>query len=83
MLRCFQPESAFNDLDSWDVAGMAAGLGGDGHKATTRAELAQALDAAFTTRGRFQLIQAVYPRGVLSPTLERFVAGQKRLHANA
>ncbi len=83
MLRCFQPESAFNDLDEWRFADIAPALGGDGYRATTRAELQAALATAAATRGRFQLVQAVYPRGQLSRTLERFVAGVKRLHANA
>jgi indolepyruvate decarboxylase len=33
------------------------------------------------TRGRFQLIEVTIPRGVLSDTLQRFVAGVKRLSA--
>ena len=33
------------------------------------------------TRGRFQLIDITIPRGVLSETLSRFVAGVKRLNA--
>lgn len=81
MLRTFQPESAFNDLDDWRFADMAAGMGGDGVRVRTRAELKAALDKAFATRGRFQLIEAMIPRGVLSDTLARFVQGQKRLHA--
>lgn len=81
MLRTFQPESAFNDLDDWRFADMAAGMGGDGVRVRTRAELGAALEKAWATRGRFQLIEAMIPRGVLSDTLARFVAGQKRLHA--
>ncbi|TWA67271.1 phenylpyruvate decarboxylase [Azospirillum brasilense] len=81
MLRTFQPESAFNNLDDWRFADMAAGMGGDGVRVRTRAELKAALDKAFATRGRFQLIEAMIPRGVLSDTLARFVQGQKRLHA--
>ncbi len=83
MLRCFQPESAFNDLDEWRFADLAPALGGEGVRVETRAELAQALERAFTTRGRFQLVEVVYPRGQLSPTLERFVQGVKRLSGNA
>ncbi len=60
---------------------MAAGLGGDGVRVTTRRELQAALARAAATRGRFQLIEAMIPRGVLSATLERFVAGVKRLSA--
>jgi indolepyruvate decarboxylase len=81
MLRAFQPESAFNDLDDWRFAEMAGPMGGDGQRVTTRAELAQALAYAAATRGRFQLIEAMIPRGVMSATLSRFVAGVKRLHA--
>ncbi|KON80362.1 indolepyruvate/phenylpyruvate decarboxylase [Azoarcus sp. PA01] len=79
MLRTFQPESAFNNLDDWGFAAMADGLGGDGVRVGTRAELKAALDHALATRGRFQLIEAIIPRGVLSDTLSRFVAGVKRL----
>jgi indolepyruvate decarboxylase len=83
MLRTFQPESSFNDLGHWGYAEMAAGLGGDGVRVSTRAELVQALEHAVATRGRFQLIEITIPRGVLSPTLQRFVAGVKRLNAPA
>jgi indolepyruvate decarboxylase len=60
---------------------MAAGLGGDGVRVNTRAELQAALDRAIATRGRFQLIEVMIPSGVLSQTLQRFVAGVKRLNA--
>ncbi|MBI5898088.1 MAG: indolepyruvate/phenylpyruvate decarboxylase [Rhodocyclales bacterium] len=79
MLRTFQPESGFNDLGDWGYADMAAGLGGDGVRVGTRAELEAALERAMATRGRFQLIEIAIPRGVLSATLQRFVAGVKRL----
>ena len=79
MLRTFQPESEFNNLDDWGFASMAAGLGGDGVRVSTRAALRDALEHAVATRGRFQLIEAMIPRGVLSDTLARFVAGVKRL----
>ncbi|MCK9983672.1 MAG: indolepyruvate decarboxylase [Azoarcus sp.] len=79
MLRTFQPESGFNDLGHWGFAEMAAGLGGDGVRVSTRAELKAALDKAIATRGRFQLIEVTIPRGVLSTTLSRFVAGVKRI----
>lgn len=81
MLRTFQPESSFNDLGDWDFASMAHGLGGDGVRVFTRAELKAALDQAMATRGRFQLIEVMIPSGVLSTTLARFVAGVKRLNA--
>lgn len=80
MLRAFQPESLFNNLDRWDFAGMAAGMGGDGVRVETRAQLRAALEHAATTRGRFQLLDVSIPRGTLSATLARFVAGVKRLN---
>lgn len=81
MLRTFQPESSFNDLGHWGYAEMAAGLGGHGVRVGTRAELKAALDEAFAARGQFRLIEITLPRGVLSTTLQRFVAGVKRLSA--
>ena len=81
MLRTFQPESRFNDLGHWGFAEMAAGLGGDGQRVGSRAELKAALDKALATRGRFQLIELTIERGVLSTTLARFVACVKQLNA--
>jgi indolepyruvate decarboxylase len=82
MLRTFQPESHFNDLDDWGFASMAAGMGGDGERVTTRRQMKDALDRALARRGRFQLIEIMIPRGVLSNTLQRFVEGVKRLNAS-
>lgn len=79
MLRVLQPESRFNDLDDWHFADIAASLGGIGERVTTRAELAAALDRALATRGRFHLIEIMLPRGKMSDTLSRFLAGVKRL----
>jgi indolepyruvate decarboxylase len=83
MLRAFQPESKFNDLDDWHFADLARGMGGDGIRVATRRELAAALERAIATRGRFQLIEAMIPRGTQSPTLARFVAAVKRLQVAA
>jgi indolepyruvate decarboxylase len=83
MLRTFQPESRFNDLDEWNFADLAHALGGDGVRVRTRMELAAALARAVLTRGRFQLIEAMLPRGALSTTLGRFVAGVKRVGQRA
>lgn len=79
MLRAFQPESRFNDLDDWNFAAMATPLGGDGYRVSTRAELGAALEQAIGHRGRFQLIEAMIPRGRLSSTLARFVGAVRRL----
>ena len=79
MLRTFAPDAKFNDLDRWDFASMAAGMGGDGHAVATVGELVAALARAHATRGRFQLLDIRLGPGVLSPTLERFVNAVKRL----
>jgi indolepyruvate decarboxylase len=72
-LRVLQPGSRLGELDAWRFADMAAGMGGDGVRVETRAELKAALERAVQTRGRFQLVEAMIPRGVLSRTLSRFV----------
>jgi indolepyruvate decarboxylase len=38
MLRVFQPESRFNDLDDWHFADIAGPIGGVGERVTTRRE---------------------------------------------
>lgn len=83
MLRVFQPESKFNDLDTLHYAEIAKVLGGDGYRAETRAELQAALQTASHTRGRFQLVEIVLERGAISPALANFVAGFKRLRGEA
>ena len=77
MLRVFQPESAFNNLDDWRFAELAGPLGGDGVRVATRRALVDALARAHATRGRFQLIEVMLQRGQTSDTLARFVAGFK------
>jgi indolepyruvate decarboxylase len=77
MLRVFQPESRFNNLDDWRFAELAGPLGGDGVRVHTRRDLAAALARAHATRGKFQLIEVMLPRGATSDTLARFVAGYK------
>lgn len=81
MLRAFQPEARYTDLGDWNFAAMAPMLGGDGYRVQTRGELARTLRRALDKRGRFQLIEAMLPRGAQSATLERFVAGVRRLQA--
>lgn len=77
MLRAFQPESAFNNLDDWHFADIAKSIGGHGERVTTRRQLATALEAAIKRRGVFSLIEVMLPRGVTSDTLARFVSGFK------
>ncbi len=75
MLRAFQPESRFNDLDELNYAEIANSLGGNGRRVTCRRELQQALDAAVRATDCFQLIEIMLERGQLSQTLSRFVTG--------
>ncbi|MBV8563925.1 MAG: indolepyruvate/phenylpyruvate decarboxylase [Methylobacteriaceae bacterium] len=75
MLRVFQPESRFNDLDDWHFADVATSLGGHGERVRTRSELYDALESAVGRRGVFSLVEVMLPRGVTSQTLTRFVAG--------
>ncbi len=77
------PESRSTTCPNGASRQAAGALGGDGVRVHTRRELAAALARAHATRGRFQLIEAMIPRGVLSPTLARFVAGVKRINAGA
>ena len=77
MLRVFQPESRFNDLDDWHFADIASLIGGVGERVTTRRELAAALDRAVRRRGQFSLVEVMLPRGKTSATLARFVSGFK------
>src|SRR5499427_572600 len=79
MLRVFQPESRFNDLDDWHFADIAASIGGVGERVTTRRELAAALDRAVRRHGQFSLVEVMLPRGVTSDTLARFVSGFKSM----
>lgn len=77
MLRVFQPESRFNDLDDWHFAEIAHSLGGVGERVTKRGELSGALDRAVARSGQFSLIEVMLPRGRTSDTLARFVSGFK------
>lgn len=74
MLKAFQKDVAYNDLDEWKFADMAAGLGGRGARVATRKALAAALDEAVADPKTFRLIEIMIPRGELSRTLERFTS---------
>lgn len=82
MLRTFQPGTSFNDLDDWKFAELAPVLGGDGYRVTTRTELKTALDKAYSTRGKFQLIEVMIDRNAISPTLKRFIGAIKATEIN-
>jgi indolepyruvate decarboxylase len=81
MLRAFQPESRFNDLDDWNFAAIAPSLGGYGERVKTRRELKGSIESAFARRGQFALVEVMLPRGVTSKTLARFVSGFKAVRA--
>jgi indolepyruvate decarboxylase len=81
MLRVFQPESRFNNLDDWQFAAMAPAMGGVGERVKTRKEFKDALERAIARRGQFSLIEVMLPRGVTSATLARFVSGFKAARA--
>ncbi len=78
MLRVFQPQSRFNDLDDWHFAEIAGPLGGHGERVTTRAELKAALERAVAATGQFRLIEIMLERGVISETLGRYARGFQR-----
>jgi indolepyruvate decarboxylase len=83
MLRAFQPDAGYNDLDDWPFHELAGPLGGLGIRVRTRRELAEALELAVATRDRFVLIDVVMERGSMSDTLSRFVQGFGRRRASA
>jgi indolepyruvate decarboxylase len=78
MLKVFQADTGYNDLDDWRFADMAKPLGGKGRRVRTRAELAKALAAAHADESTWQLLEIMLPRGEYSRTLTRFVEAAKR-----
>jgi indolepyruvate decarboxylase len=81
MLKAFQEETSYNNLDDWRFADIAAALGGRGHRVQTRAELADALTDAHADESCFQLVEIMIPRGEISSTLERFVGAIRQKSA--
>jgi indolepyruvate decarboxylase len=79
MIRVFQPDTRCAALGDWHYADIARVLGGDAARVTTRGEFKAALDRAFATRGRFQLIEVMLDPGDSTPTLRRFADGIKAL----
>ncbi|MBV1693770.1 MAG: indolepyruvate/phenylpyruvate decarboxylase [Hyphomicrobiales bacterium] len=78
MLKVFQGDTNYNDLDDWRFADMAAPLGGKGRRVATRKELADALKAAHADDANWHLIEVMIPRGEYSRTLSQFVAAVRR-----
>jgi indolepyruvate decarboxylase len=79
MLRAFQPESKFNNLDELNYADIGNSLGGTGYRASTRKELKESLQKAIADESSFQLVEIMLKRGQLSQTLSRFVNGMKKM----
>ena len=83
MLKAFQAETRYNDLDDWQFAALAARLGGEGRRVSTRRELVEALAAAHADESRWQLIEVMLPRHEMSRTLRRFVTALQQRTAQA
>jgi indolepyruvate decarboxylase len=79
MLSAFRPKAGYNALGTWDLAGMAPCLGGEGHRVETRAQYGAALEAAVQRPGRFHLLDVRIAPGSLSPTLRRFADSLSRM----
>ena len=78
MLKVFQSDTRYNDLDDWRFSEMAAPLGGKGVRVASRAELAAALAAAHADETSWHLIEIMIPRGEYSRTLDQFVGAVRR-----
>ncbi len=72
MLKAFQKDTGYNDLDDWHFAEHAETMGGKGVRVSTPAQLAEALQRAHGDDSCFQLIEVMLPRDALSQTLSRF-----------
>lgn len=86
MLKAFQKDTGYNDLDDWHFAELAETMGGRGLRVSTPAQLAQALETAHADTSCFQLIEIMLPRDVFSKTLSRFteaIARKSALSAEA
>jgi indolepyruvate decarboxylase len=78
MLKVFQSDTSYNDLDDWRFAEMAAPLGGQGIRVATRKALAAALDTAYADTSSWHLIEIIIPRDEYSRTLSQFVGAVKK-----
>ena len=72
MLKAFQKDTGYNDLDDWHFAELANNLGGKGARVATPAELEAALKTAHEDDSCFHLIEIMLPRDAMSTTLRRF-----------
>lgn len=78
MLKAFQGDTRYNDLDDWRFADVAAALGGRGHRVATRAKLAAALETAHGDDNHFHIVEIMLKRGEFSRTLDRFTSTIKQ-----
>ncbi len=86
MLKAFQKDTGYNDLDDWHFAELANTMGGNGVRVSTPGQLAQALETAHADTSCFQLVEIMLPRDVFSKTLSRFtgaIAKKSALSAEA
>lgn len=72
MLKAFQKDTGYNDLDDWHFAEHAQTMGGKGIRVSTPAQLTAALEQAHNDESCFQLIEIMLPADVFSRTLTRF-----------
>lgn len=72
MLKAFQKDTGYNDLDDWHFAELAETMGGKGVRVSTPTQLAEALEKAHNDETCFQLIEIMLPNDVFSRTLTRF-----------
>lgn len=77
MLKQFHPNAGYTTCSNISYAVLAETLGGDGYVASTPKELADSLQKAFLQRGKFQLIEAVLPKGDVSTTIKDYIAALK------
>ena len=77
MLQAFFPAATYNRTAAWPFAKLAELWGGRGVRATTGAELAAALTAAWQD-SRFAIIEVPLAPGDISSVLARFVAAFRR-----
>ena len=65
------------DVPAWPYAELGRAFGGEGFRATTRAELRRALADAFASQ-RFSIVEAITPPDDLSPISRRYITSGAR-----
>lgn len=72
MLKAFQKDASYNDLEDWNFTDFAKSTGGIGIRVTTPKELMIALEAAHKDESTFHLIEIMLPQDAMSTVLRRF-----------